>query len=274
MTKTMRGVMMLGHGQAEVREFPVPQPTGNGGPGAGQGRRDLRQRHAPLSSQAGEIPPTIRGHEPSGVVAEVGEAVTFVKVGDRVSVYHAPACNHCEACAKGFFFNCTTIGPGWRLGNKPHGGDADYVLVDQNVCFKLPDELNYEDGAIIACAGGTAYHALNRAGGVRGGQFALISGLGPVGLCAVVLAHAMGAIVIGSDPSAYRRDLALRHGATCVVDPAQQNMIDEVKRITRRGRRVCRRDLGQRPGAYRSPPLHPLPGHPGLRRASVAEPPT
>jgi threonine dehydrogenase-like Zn-dependent dehydrogenase len=235
MTKTMRGVMFLGHGQVEVREFPVPTPVGTQVlvqvKAAGICGSDMHRYHL----KPEEIPPTIRGHEPSGVVAAVGEAVTFVKVGDRVSVYHAPACNHCEPCAQGYFFNCTTIGPGWRLGNKPHGGDADYVLVDQNVCFKLPDELNFEDGAIIACAGGTAYHALNRAGGVRGSQFALITGLGPVGLCAVLLANAMGATVIGSDPSAYRREQALKHGASFVIDPSQQNMVDEVKRITGEG---------------------------------------
>ena len=182
MTKTMRGVMFLGHGQVEVREFPVPTPVGTQVlvqvKAAGICGSDMHRYHL----KPEEIPPTIRGHEPSGVVAEVGDAVTFVKVGDRVSVYHAPACNHCEPCAQGYFFNCTTIGPGWRLGNKPHGGDADYVLVDQNVCFKLPDELNYEDGAIIACAGGTAYHALNRGGGVRGGQFVLVSRAGTGGL--------------------------------------------------------------------------------------------
>jgi threonine dehydrogenase-like Zn-dependent dehydrogenase len=238
MVEMMRGVMMRGHGKAEVQEFPKPKPKGTEVlvqvKAAGICGSDMHRYHL----KPEEIPPTIRGHEAGGVIAEVGEGVTFVKVGDRVSVYHAPACNHCEPCSQGLFFNCTTIGPGWRLGNKPHGGDADYVLVDQNVCFVMPDELNYEDGAIIACAGGTAYHALGR-GNVRGGQYLLVTGLGPVGLCVTMLANAMGAIVIGVDPSDVRRDLALKHGAKHVIDPTQVSMIEEVKRLTREGAEVA-----------------------------------
>lgn len=92
-------------------------------------------------------------------MVEVGDAVTLVEPGARVSVYHAPSGGHCEACSRGEFFNCTVIGSGQRLTQTTvHGSDADCLLVDQNVYFPLPDELSYEDDATIACAGGTAYH--------------------------------------------------------------------------------------------------------------------
>ncbi len=238
MTETMRGVMFLGHGKVEVREFPKPKPKGTEVlvqvKAAGICGSDMHRYYL----KPEELPTTIRGHEPSGVVVEVGEAVSMVQVGDRVSVYHAPACNHCEPCARGQFFNCATIGPGYRLGQKVNGGDADYLLVDQNVCFKLPDALNFEDGAIIACAGGTAYHALRR-GNVRGGEYVLVTGLGPVGLCVTMLAKAMGATIIGADPSAYRREQALKHGASFVIDPTQSSMIEEVKRLTGEGAEVA-----------------------------------
>jgi len=120
---------------------------------------------------------------------------------------------------------------------KVHGADADYLLVDQNVCFKLPDEIDFEDGAIIACAGGTAYHALRKAD-VRDGQFVLVAGLGPVGLCTVFLAHAMGAFVIGSDPVLYRRNLALSHGAAWVIDPKTESLAQKVKEITAEGAEI------------------------------------
>jgi len=240
MAETMRGVIFVGDGKVEVREFPKPRPSGTqvlvAMKASGLCGSDMHSYRQPPDFWAKA--PIIRGHEPSGVVAEVGEAVTMVSVGDRVSVYHAPACNHCEACARGEFFNCSTIGPGYRLASmKVHGSDADYVLVDQNVCFPLPDALSFEDGSTIACAGGTAYHALRRAD-VHGAEYVLVSGLGPVGLCTTLLASAMGGIVIGSDPVAFRREFALQHGATYALDPTAGPLEEQVKAITGDGAEV------------------------------------
>jgi len=226
MAKTMRGMVMLGDGKVEVWEFPVPEPHGTevlvDVKASGLCGSDIHKLPNPREDRADRR--VIRGHEPSGVVAEIGEAVTMVQVGDRVSVYHAPWCGHCEACLRGEYFRCETIPAGNRLGTmRVDGGNADYVLVDQNVCFPLPDAFSFDDGAIIACAGGTAYHALRRAD-VRAGEYVVVSGLGPVGLCAVQLADAMGAKVIGVDPVDYRRDLALQHGAQEAVDPIAVDM--------------------------------------------------
>ena len=231
MGRMMRGVVFVGDRRTEVREFPRP---------VAQGTQILVQIKASglcgsdMHSYGDAVEiwrehPIIRGHEPGGVVVEVGDAVTMVRPGARVSVYHAPSCGHCEACSRGEFFNCTTIGPGYRLASmKVHGSDADYLLVDQNVCFPLPDELTYEDGAIIACAGGTAYHAVKRSG-LKGGETILITGLGPVGLCALLVARAMGGIVIGADPVEYRRDLAARFGASAVLDPVAAALTEQLR---------------------------------------------
>lgn len=240
MPETMRGVVFVGDGKVEVRGFPKPEPKGTQVlvemKAAGLCGSDMHSYRD--SAEEWAEAPIIRGHEPGGVIAEVGDSVTMVEVGDRVSVYHAPSCGHCEACARGEFFRCTTIGPGYRLASrKVHGCDADYVLVDQNVCFELPDELNFEDASTIACAGGTAYHALRRAD-VRGGEHVVVSGLGPVGLCATMLAKAMGATVIGSEPIKYRRELAMQHGADYVIDPIEEDMPKKVKEIIDGGAEV------------------------------------
>ena len=95
-----------------------------------------------------------------------------------------------------------------------------------------------EDAAIIACAGGTAYHALARAD-VRAGQYVLVSGLGPVGLCAVMVAKAMGGIVIGADHIAYRRDLALRYGARHAIDPTAGDVPAQIQGLTGEGAEVA-----------------------------------
>jgi threonine dehydrogenase-like Zn-dependent dehydrogenase len=234
MSKRMKGVIFTGDGGVEVREFEVAAPTGTQVlvelRAAGLCGSDMHPYRNPEDYWSNY--PIIRGHEPSGIVCETGDAVTMAKPGDRVSVYHAPTCGHCEPCVSGEYFRCTTIGDGHRLASlKVHGCDADYVLVDQNVCFPLPDELSFEDGAIVACAGGTAYHALTLAD-LRPAQTVLVSGLGPVGLCVVHLAVAMGADVIGADPVAYRRSLAESLGAKAVYDPLQANAEEFVKSIT------------------------------------------
>ena len=233
MSDTMRGVVFVGDGVVEVREFPKPEPKGTqvlvAVKASGICGSDMHAYRSSPEYWSGRT--TIRGHEPGGVIFEVGDGVTMVQAGDRVSVYHAPSCGHCEPCARGEYFRCTTIGPGYRLGQRVNGGDADYLLVDQNVCFSLPDELDFEDAATIACAGGTAYHALRRAD-VRAGEHVVVSGLGPVGLCSVMLARAMGGIVIGIDPVEYRRELALKHGASHVVDPSVNDVQEKVGRIT------------------------------------------
>jgi threonine dehydrogenase-like Zn-dependent dehydrogenase len=236
----MRGAIFVGDGRVEVREFPKPAPRGTqvlvAIKAAGLCGSDMHSYRQ--SPEIWAKTPIIRGHEPGGVVVEVGDAVTMVEVGDRVSVYHAPSCGHCEACARGAFFNCTTIGPGYRLASrKVHGCDADYVLVDQNVCFQVPDELDFEDAAIIACAGGTAYHALRRAD-LHAAEYVVVSGLGPVGLCTTLLAKAMGGTVIGVDPVQYRRDLALEYGADYTIDPTAGDMPERVKGITGGGAEV------------------------------------
>ena len=241
MSRKMQGVIFTGGGNVEVREFSVGEPVGTQVlvelRAAGLCGSDMHPYRNP--PEYWRQYPIIRGHEPGGIVRQVGEAVSMVKTGDRVSVYHAPTCGHCEPCANGEYFRCTTIGDGYRLASlKVHGCDADYVLVDQNVCFPVPDELSFEDAAIVACAGGTAFHALTLAD-VTGPETVLVSGLGPVGLCVVRLAIAMGSDVIGADPVAYRRDIAKSLGARVVYDPSQIKASEYVKSVTRDGAEIA-----------------------------------
>ena len=94
---------------------------------------------------------------------------------------------------------------GWQRD----GGHADYCLAEENTCVALPEPLSYEDGALIACGFGTVYEALNRMG-VSGEDRVLITGIGPVGMAAGMVAKGMGASqVIGVDISQQRLDFAL-----------------------------------------------------------------
>jgi threonine dehydrogenase-like Zn-dependent dehydrogenase len=84
--------------------------------------------------------------------------------------------------------------------------------------MRLPEHLSFVDGAILACQAGTAYYPLSRLG-VSGRDVLVVSGLGPVGLLAVLFARPMGATIVGIDPSAGRRELAQQLGAGLTLDP-------------------------------------------------------
>lgn len=213
----MRAAFLPGGSRVDLRDVPEPAP------GHGQvlvGMRasticgsDLR---AIYREHLGEGPEAyqgvVGGHEPAGRVVAVGEGVERVSVGDRVVVYHISGCGQCDECRRGYQISCTAAGRaayGWQRD----GGHADLLLAEERDLLALPDELTFLDGAVVACGFGTAYEALCRTG-VSGRDRALVVGLGPVGLAAGLLAKAMGATtVVGTDPSAERRALALELGA-------------------------------------------------------------
>ena len=126
-------------------------------------------------------------------------------VGDRVVVYHIVGCGHCRNCRAGSYITCSAAFPDkLAYGYQRDGGHADYLLAEEQSCLPLPDELSFVDGACVACGFGTAYEAILRAE-VSGRDAVLVTGLGPVGLAAALLAKAMGAErVIGMDVGAPR----------------------------------------------------------------------
>jgi threonine dehydrogenase-like Zn-dependent dehydrogenase len=98
---------------------------------------------------------------------------------------------------------------GWQRD----GGHADYLLAEEVSCVRLPDELTFVDGACVACGFSTAYEALRRLD-LGGADSLLVTGLGPVGLAAGLLAKRLGASpVYGTDPASERAQLALDLGA-------------------------------------------------------------
>ena len=96
-------------------------------------------------------PPTILGHEFSGVVAEVGAAVTNVKVGDRVCIDPNCYCGKCDFCRNGIAHYCTDM---IGYGTTVNGGFAEYCSVNQRQVYKLGDHTTFEQGAMtepVAC---------------------------------------------------------------------------------------------------------------------------
>jgi L-iditol 2-dehydrogenase len=179
-------------------------------------------RHAPPDGGPSD---RIPGHEPVGVVAELGSGVTNLRVGQRVLVYHRVGCGVCQQCRTGNTNICSgTPRTPW------HGSDCDRAAVYAQYCFPMPDDLSWDTAVVIACQGGTAYAPLRRLG-ASGRDTIVVSGLGPVGLCVTMMGKAMGAEIVGIDPMQERRDLALQLGASAVIDPAHGDPGQMVKEL-------------------------------------------
>ncbi len=216
---SMSAIVLPGNSTVEHVTLPVPEP----GPGqvllamrassiCGSDIRAIYREH--LGHGAEAYRGVVAGHEPCGEVVAVGPGCVRLAAGDRVVVYHIVGCGQCHECRIGYEIGCTDPGRaahGWQRD----GGHADYLLAEERSCLTLPDRLTFVDGALVSCGFGTAWEPLRRLG-VTGADSVLVTGLGPVGLAAAMLARALGAgPVIGVDPVEERRDLA---GALGLVD--------------------------------------------------------
>jgi L-iditol 2-dehydrogenase len=170
-------------------------------------------------------PPTVIGHEYTGVVAEVGPDVKVTKVGDRVTVDPSGfTCDVCYHCRLGQYHLCDD-----RAVFR--GAYAEYTTVPEKVVHKLPDEVSFEIGTLtepVSCA----VHA-TRLANVQTGSNALIYGAGTIGLILLqVLIHSGITKVIVSEPIAERRELALQLGADVAIDPTKENLAEAVRDFT------------------------------------------
>jgi threonine dehydrogenase-like Zn-dependent dehydrogenase len=225
------GVALLGDRKLQVKDFPKPKvgPTQalirtEASTICGSDMHDYRSTPKELGDQV----KWISGHEAAGVVEQIGESVEWLKKGDRVSVFHLYGCGYCEMCRKGFPQYCRTEGgaSALPLGQsytppRSTGGFGEYVLAPANVCLKLPDQLGFVDGAILGCSALTAYQAIVKLG-ISAEDTVAVYGLGPVGMCAVIILKALGAKSVGIDFSKGRMKIAGRLGLDEVVDAADK----------------------------------------------------
>jgi len=156
----------------------------------------------------------IAGHEVAGEVVELGPGVNNLKIGDRVAVNNVVGCGQCPACLAGAFVLC----PQWNGSLDVNGGFGEFVAAPERNCLLLEDAVSYQTAALIFDNMGTPYHAVQR-GGITAGDSVVISGLGPIGLGAVIFAKMQGASVIAIDPLLYRREKALSFGADVTLTP-------------------------------------------------------
>lgn len=132
--------------------------------------------------------PQILGHEPSGVIVDVGEKVTTVKPGDRVTIEPGETCGHCHQCKSGHYNLCSEVRFLSVPGNK--GAFAQYLVMGADMVYKIPDSMSYE----IACLAeplSVGIHACELAG-LRPEDKLMVLGAGPIGLMAAAAALSFG----------------------------------------------------------------------------------
>jgi alcohol dehydrogenase len=156
--------------------------------------------------------PMIPGHEFAGVIAEIGPNVRDFAVGDRVTVPFVNACGHCAWCQAGQGQVCPDQ---TQPGFTHNGSYAEQVAVraaDFNL-VRLPENVEAVTAAALGCRFATAFHALTAQSRPVAGEWVVIFGCGGVGQSAILIAKALGARVVGVDPSSAARALAAELGA-------------------------------------------------------------
>lgn len=178
-------------------------------------------------------PPVTLGHEIAGDVEEVGANVTSVKRGMRVVVYFMSPCNDCDRCYEGMSNVCRNINSRPMYGFNADGGYAEYIKVDAYNVIPLPDEVPYDFGASLGCAGITALHAV-KISKIKLGDIVAIYGMGGVGMYASQLAKLAGATtVIAIGRTEEKLQMALKKfGADIAINLSNEKLRDALKKIT------------------------------------------
>ncbi len=214
-----------------MRYVDVPEPSP--GPGllkvkttlAGICGTDLKEyAYGPIMIPPAKVPLTM-GHEFAGVVAEVGKGVEGFKAGDRVSGVGYYYCGECYACKQGRYNICVNQG---FTGLLCDGCMAEYFVLPEYACYKLPDTVSDELGALVEPMA-VGLHAVRQAH-IQPGDTVAIVGDGTIGLCSLLAAKAAGAsevYVIAKHKG--RGALAEKLGATAVIYSSEGNLAARLK---------------------------------------------
>ena len=238
-SRTMKATVF--HGANDIRVEEVPRPK------AGPGEAVIRVTMTTICGTdlhilRGEYPVKpglVIGHEPVGVIEELGAGVSGFSIGDRVLVGAITPCGQCNACLSGKWSQCghgsgyEAIG-GWRFGNTINGAQAEYLLVPsaQANLAKIPDDVTDEQVILLSDIASTGIGGAE-SGRIRIGDAVAVFAQGPIGLCAAIGAKLMGAaVVIGVDGDDNRIAMARKMGVDVVLDYRNMDVVDEIRKLT------------------------------------------
>ena len=212
-----------------MQEMPIPKA----------GPRDALVRvmasgicHSDAHYRAGRSPtnplPLTLGHEVAGVVEQAGTAVDDFGQGDRVCLHYPATCGACDYCRQGTEQFCAS---GAMIGKHRDGGFAEFIVIPAASLVRLPQEIPFEQGAIMMCSSATSFHALKKAR-LKPDESVAVFGVGGLGASAIQLAKALGAgEVFAVDIKPAKLELARQFGAV-PVNAAECNPVEEIKRMT------------------------------------------
>lgn len=227
----MKAAVIYNPGDVRVVDLPVPTPKPNEVLIKVKACGVCGTEHTLFTGGYYANYPVVLGHEYAGEIVEVGSDVIDLKVGDKVTVDPNIVCHRCDYCRMGSEHLCENL---ITLGININGGAAEYNVAPATNVYKVPAHLSFEEAAFcepLACV-------------VRGlemctpqlGDTVLVLGGGGIGnLLMQCAAHAGASNIIVSEPFEFRRRMALENGATHVIDPLQQDVSAETKKIRRIG---------------------------------------
>ena len=228
----MKGVLLPGDRRVKVDTFPDPQPV--------EDQVLLRIRTAGICGsdmhlyrqnpgRRGESAGVIVGHEGAGTIEAVGPWVKGFRPGDRAIVYMSWGCGRCSFCLNGLMCACEKRD---KMGLTVNGADAEGLLAPERQIIPVPDRISFLQATLISCIGGTTYRALSRLG-VSGRDTVALFGMGPLGLCALLFAKAMGARTIAVEVEPFRLELAAQLDADVILDPNAVDVPGKIRDVTR-----------------------------------------
>lgn len=196
-------------------------------------------------------PGLVIGHEPVGIIEELGPGVAGYAIGDRVLVGAITPCGQCRACLSAQWAQCGHSGDyealgGWRFGNTINGAQAEYLLLPdaQANLAKIPDGLSDEQVLLLADIASTGFSGAE-SGGVKFGDSVVVFAQGPIGLCAAIGARLMGAsLVVGVDGDGSRLEMARKMGVDVVLNYHECDVLQEIKKLTGGGSDIAIEALG------------------------------
>ena len=211
--------------------------------------------HSDLHFIEGTYPhalPAVPGHEAAGIVEAVGSEVRTVKLGDAVVTCLSAFCGHCEFCVTGRMALClgaeTRRAPGAdpRLTRASDGSPvaqmlnlsafAEMMLIHEHACVAINPDMPLDRAAVIGCAVTTGAGTIFNACKVTPGETVAVIGCGGVGLATINAAKIAGAgRIIAADPMPEKRALALKLGATDVVDALAPDAAAQIQELTKGG---------------------------------------
>lgn len=191
--------------------------------------------------------PRILGHEVAGTVVKVGPAVKNFKPGDRVVTETWGGCGDCYYCRLGMFNHCLYQ---TRIGQKADGGMTDYVVVPAISLYRIPDDMPFDEAAVIEPVG-VALRGWERIRNFKPGDTVVVMGPGPIGILGALISKAAGAtkvIITGLKIDRARLALARQLGLE-TISTEEENAQEKVKSLTQgRGAEVVL-DLTGGPGS-------------------------